>query len=343
MRRGDFVRHVTIVATVMCAMWASAAFAQGMPNPKDMSGAVLAVTDIPVGTVSARVLRGGFDKVIPGQAVEFIVDGKSRTTKTDVDGRATITGLARGAKVKAIAVVDGERLESQDAVVGDSGLRILLVASDPEAEARAAANKSAPAVKGTVILGPETRIVAEMQNDQLTVFYILQIVNAAATPVDLGGPLVFELPRGARGTTVMEGSSPQATASGPRVTITGPLAPGVTSVQAAYELPYSGGTALLEQKMPAAWPQVTVIVQQLGGMTLSSSQLAARQEMNDQGHPLIVGTGPGLTAGQSLSLEIAGLPHRPAWPRNLALAMAGFLIAAGLWGALTAPRRHAVA
>jgi hypothetical protein len=334
---------VSLAVGCLALAWGRPALAQGgMPNPKDMSGAVLPVTDIPAGTVSARLLLGGFDRVIPGQDIEFIVDGKSRTAKTDTDGRATITGLARGARVKAIAVVKGERLESQDAVVADSGLRILLVASDPDAAKRDAA-AAGPAAKGEVILGPESRVVAEMQNDELTVFYLLQIINSAPAPVDIGGPLVFELPREARGTTVMEGASPHATANGPRLTITGPFAPGVTEVQAAYTLPYSGGTAVLAQKMPAAWPQVTVLVQQLGGMTLASPQLSTKQDVNDQGRALILGTGPGLAAGQTLSLEIAGLPHRAAWPRDLALALAAVFVAAGLWGAFTAPARRATA
>ena len=41
------------------------------------------------------------------------------------------------------------------------------------------------------------------------------------------GRIVFDLPREARSATVIEGSSPQATANGPRITITGPFAPGV--------------------------------------------------------------------------------------------------------------------
>ena len=175
---------------------------------------------------------------------------------------------------------------------------------------------AAAAVKGIVVLGPETRVIAEMQNDQLTIFYLIQIVNSARTPVDIGGPLVFDLPREARGATVMEGSSPQATANGPRITVTGPFAPGVTSVQAAYKLPYSGGTARIEQKMPAAWQQATVIVQQLGGLSLASPQLPSTQDVNDQGQALILGSGPGLAAGQSLTIEISGLPHRAVWPQE---------------------------
>ena len=56
-----------------------------------------------------------------------------------------------------------------------------------------------------------------------------------------------------------------------------------------------------------------------------------------------MGTGPGLAAGQSLSFEIAGLPHRATWPRTLALTLASIIVAAGVWGAVTARPRYRVA
>jgi len=178
-----------------------------------------------------------------------------------------------------------------------------------------------------------------MSNDQLNIYYMLQIVNSARTPVDIGGPLIFDLPSEARGSTVIEGSSPQATANGPRITITGPFAPGTTVVQAAYELPYRGGTARFEQRWPVALPQLTVMVLQVGGLTLKSPQLSATRDVLDQGQALILGSGPGVAAGQSISIEITGLPYAAEWPRQLALALAGIIMAAGFWGAFTAPRR----
>jgi hypothetical protein len=54
---------------------------------------------------------------------------------------------------------------------------------------------------------------------------------------------------------------------------------------------------------------------------------------------LIVGAGPGVAAGQSFTLEIAGLPYRPMWPRNLALTLVAIIMAAGLWAAFTARPR----
>ena len=342
------IRRLSVIASMalVVAAGAGGVLAQvAMPNFKEMSGAVLPTSEIPVGTVSVRVVRGGPDKPLSKQAVEFLVDGKSRKAVTDEIGRAQVSGLARGARVRAVATVDGERLESQEAVVEATGLRILLVATDPEAVKRAEEDKAlaaAPPVKGIVVLGTESRVMAVMTNDRLDIYYILQVVNSARTPVDVGGPLVFDFPRGARGTTVLEGSSPQATVKGPRLTVTGPFAPGVTVVQAAYELPYSGPVARIDQKWPAALQQLTIVVQQIGGLSISSPQIQSKRDVVDQGQALIVAGGPGLAAGQSLSLEIAGLPHHATWPRTLALSLAGIIAAAGIWGAATATTRRAV-
>ena len=315
-----------------------------MPNFKEMSGNVLPTSEIPAGTVSVLLLRGGPDKPLTKHDVEFLIDGKARRATTDETGRAQVSALPRGTRVRAVAVVDGERLESKEAVVENTGLRMLLVATDPEAVKRAAEDarlEAAPPVKGIVVLGPESRIIAEMQQDRLNIYYILQIVNSARTPVDTGGPLIFDLPAEARSSVVLEGSTPKATANGPRITVTGPFAPGVTAVQAAYELPYSGAVARIDQRWPAALQQLTILVQQIGGLTVSSPQIASKRDVSDQGQALILATGPGIAAGQSMTVEIAGLPHHATWPRTLALSLAAIIAAAGIWGAVTAnPRRR---
>lgn len=317
-----------------------------MPNFKEMSGSVLPVSDLPAGTVTIRVIRGSNDKNIAGQTVEFTVDGKKRSLRTDANGRAEVTGLKKGAAIRALAIVDGERLESKDAVIGDTGLRIILVATDPELEAREAEDRrlaAGPPVKGMVVLGPESRVIAELPSDRLTFFYILQIINSARTPVDIGAPLIFELPRDARGARILDESTPQATANGPRITVVGPFAPGVTKVEAAYELPYTGDTARLTQRWPIALDRTIVMVQQLGGIRIESGQLTSKQDVKDRGQSLIFGTGPGLAAGQALELSISGLPHHATWPRNLALALASVIVAAGFWGVFTAPSRRRAA
>ena len=104
---------------------------------------------------------------------------------------------------------------------------IATAAAREKAAAEAAARE--PARPGVVEFGPESRVVLEFQDDVLTVFYLLEVVNNARTPIDIGGPLMIELPTGAAGASMMQGSSPSASAQGDRVTITGPFAPGKTA------------------------------------------------------------------------------------------------------------------
>ena len=340
--RAAHVFLVVLAASVVATVGLAAQ--GGMPNPKEMSGVPLPVPDAPAGSVTVRVIRGSFENNLAGVPVEFVIDGQARTVVTDADGRAQVTGLPRGAEVRASAVVDGERLDTQPIVLAASGIRVMLVATgvasaggavtNAAAPSAGASGASTPAVPGTVVLGPESRVVAELRDDQLAIFYIVDIVNAAPTPVDLGGPLTFDLPRSARGTAVLEGSTPQAVANGPHVTVTGPFAPGTTSLQIAYELPSSGGKARIEQTWPATLQQVNLLVMQMGGMTVTSPQLSSSREVVDQGQPLIVGMGPAIAAGQALVLDIEGLPHHPVWPRNTALALAGAIIATGIWAAV---------
>jgi hypothetical protein len=306
----------------------------------------LPAADVPVGTVSVRVVRGGFANNIAGQPVEFTIDGKKRVETTSADGRALVADLKPGAHVRAVAVVAGERLESQEATIAGSGIKIVLVATDPDAAKREAEDQrlaAGPAVKGMVVLGPESRIVAEFADDRLNVFCVIDILNSSRTPVDIGGPVVVDLPRAARGAALMEGSSKQATVSGPRVTVTGPFAPGSTPVQVGYEMPFDGGTVQIEHKWSVPLQQLTVLVPQTGGLSVRSPQIASTQEVRDQGTPVILLTGGAIPAGQPVVVEISGLPHHPIWPRYLALTLAGIVMSIGIWAAVVPGSRRRAA
>src|SRR5205809_1735353 len=85
-----------------------------MPDPKQMAGIPRPVTDLPNGAVSVRLIRGSLSNNITNFPVELHVGGKVRTEKTDDAGRAEFKDLPAGETVKATAVVDGERLESEE-------------------------------------------------------------------------------------------------------------------------------------------------------------------------------------------------------------------------------------
>lgn len=338
-----FVAFVVLVTLVIgpSAVHAQVApfAAQGaqMPDPKAMSGMPLPVPDVPVGTVTARVIRGALTNPLPGQTVELSGPGVSKTAKTDDAGRATFSGLVPGTRAKAAVVVDGERVESQEFdVPAAGGIRMMLVVTDAAIEKKAAEDRAlakSPPVSGVVVLGEQSRFVLEVGDDALNVFNILQIVNTAKRPVQTQGPLVFELPSGASGAGMMEGSAPNGVAAGNRVTVTGPFAPGNTMIQFAYSVALGSDEITLVQKLPAQMTQVSVVAQKIGGMALSSPQLTERREMAADGQNYIVGQGGAVRAGETVTLTLSGLPHRSAWPKNVAMLLAVVILAAGAWGA----------
>ena len=311
-----------------------------------MSGIPLPVGDVAPGTVTVRVIKGSLANIVPNHPVELQVGTTTLKASTDPAGRATFERVPPGTRVKALTQVAGERLESQEfQIPATGGIRVMLVAVNPDAAAGAAPDQkpaAGPAQPGTVVLGDQSRLVIEQNDDALSVFNILQIVNTAQTPVQTA-PLVFDLPADAEGAAVLEGSSPQATAVGKRVTVVGPFAPGSTLVQFAYSLPYSGHRVTIEQPLPAEMTRLTVLAQKTGDMQLASPQISNHRDMAAEGQTYIVAQGPAIKAGETLALTFTGLPHAPTWPRNVALALAVLILTSGAWVSLAGTKGEAAA
>src|SRR5262245_19018889 len=328
-----------------CFVWRSVAFASfvsvsfvpafaQMPDPKQMSGRPLPVGDLSPGTVTARVIRGQLSNPITDQTVELIGAGAPKTATTDASGRATFTGLTPGTNVKVQVTVGAERIESQEfQVPAMGGIRLMLVATDAAAGSTAPAQ--APAAAGSVSFGQESRLVIETGDDALNVFNIFQIVNPSQSPVQ-AGPLVFELPVDAVGVGLLQGSTAKAVAAGKKVTVNGPFAPGATILQFAYSIPLGSDAIAVEQKLPAALPQLSVVAQKIGSMQLASPQLSQRREMAADGNTYIVAQGGALKAGDTVSLTLTNLPSRPRWPSAAAVGLAAGILG---WGAWAATRR----
>jgi hypothetical protein len=312
--------------------WPAGADAQ-MPDAKQMSGLPRPVDDLPSGSVSVRVIRGDMTHNLPNQPVEMRAGNTTRTVNTDAEGRAQFDGVAAGTPVKFSTTVDGEHLESQEfAIQPRGGVRLLLVATDPNA-AREAAKPSAPAINGTVMIGGESRIIVEPAEETVSVFYVLDIVNGSTSPVNPDRPFVFTLPAEATATTVIQGSSPLASSKGREVTVSGPFPPGTTAIQVAAEYPVGNGTVQVGQAFPANIDQIVVIAKKSGAMSLASPQLQRIEERVIEGTAVVLGIGGDLPAGQPLTLTVAGLPHHSSAPRTIALVLAGGIIVLGFWAA----------
>lgn len=344
------------VLMLACGAWTAAAQPPGMggappmaggemPDAKQMSGVPLPVGDIPVGTVTVRVVRGSMANPLANEAVELVGGPSPVTVKTNDTGHAEFAGLRPGMRVKAVTTVNGERLESQEfEVPSNGGIRVALVATDPEAAKKAAEDRKlaqAPAQPGIVVLGDQSRFVFEFGDEGLNVFNIFQIVNTARMPVQPASEIVFDLPDDAELASVLEGSSPQAHLAGKRLTVSGPFAPGTTLVQVAYTIKPSSGSLTIAQKLPAALNQVSVMAQKIGDMQLASPQITQHQDIAAEGQMYIVGQGPAVPAGQTLTFNLTGVPHSPAWPRTLALVLAVGVLAGGIWGTARAGKATA--
>lgn len=315
------------------AATASAAQAPGprMPDPKQMSGVPLPTADLPVGTITVRVIRGSLSSPVPGQQVDLVGDVQT-SARTNDSGRAQFSNLKPGAAIRAATIVDGEKLESQQIRIPNAGgVRIMLVATDPEAAHRAEEDRrlaQGPAQKGMVVLGDESRFVFELGETGLNAFYILHVLNTARVPVEPPMPVAFELPIGAEGAAILDGSSPLASVMDDRVHVKGPFPPGITLVQFAYTVPYAR-TLSVRQVLPAQLARLTVVVQKSGDLRMTSSQIAQQREMSTGGQTFIVGQGPAVALGSAVEFSFSGLPYAPTWPRNVALALALLILGAG--------------
>ena len=310
-----------------------------MPDPRQMSGIPRPDPQLQNGVVTVRVIRGSFDNPVVSLTVELEGSSPAMRATTDDMGRAEFKGVPAGTRVKAVASVAGERIESQEFAMPESGgIRLALVAagapgSPSTSGPPAAAPNTGPVQPGDVVLGEDSRFIFEMADDGLSVFYVLQITNGSSTAVQPSKPVVFELPAMARGASLLEGSSPQARVAGRRLEIEGPFAPGNTLVQVAYSAPFGAETMVIEQPLPIPLQHVAVVAQKVGNMQISSPQMPEQQTFPARGNLYIAGRGGAVAAGSVMRFAFSGMPHHAVWPRNVALGLALLILAGGAWSA----------
>jgi hypothetical protein len=314
--------------------------AQQMPDAAQMAGTPLPAPELPTGTVSVRVVRERMGNNIADQPVTLRSASQTLNGKTDAQGRATFGSIPSGTMVTAETVVDGETLRSREfAVPPSGGVRVALIAglqaaADREQAAREEAARQ-PARQGIVVFGGESRVILEFQDDSLQVFYLLDILNAARTPIDIGEPMYIVFPEGAVGAGALEGSSTLATVQGDRLRLNGPFPPGTTQVQVGYRFPYKGDTAVVTQQWPAAFEQLFVAAEKVGDLQMSSPQFQQQQDANAGGAPFVMATGGRLNAGDTLTITLTGLPHRSTTLRDIGIGAGVLILAAGFWAALS--------
>jgi hypothetical protein len=194
---------------------------------------------------------------------------------------------------------------------------------------------------GDLVFGGQSRIQIEFDDDTVEVFYLLEVLNPSSGPITPAHELVFDLPDGAEQASALEGSSTQLTVRGRRVMIVGPFASGTTQVQLAYTLPPGKAERQIVQRFPIPWAQVQIIVSKVGQVTLTSPQAPSATEVPNEGHKFLLATGPTLSAGRELMINLTGVPSRTHRGRWIALALALMILAAGTRAAVASGRVRA--
>jgi hypothetical protein len=306
-------------------------------DARQMSGIAMPSPDVPAGSVTVRLVRGDLTNNIVSHSVEIRVGESVQSARTDANGRAVFTGLAGRRGIRAAAIVDGERLESQPFEMPPAvGLRLVLVASAAASSGAAATPGSAP---GEVVFAGDSRIQIEFDDDALEVFYLLDLVNTGTTAVAPKAEIAFRLPEGAEQASVLEGGSTQVTVRGRQVVVTGPIGPGVTPIRLAYSLAPAGERRVITQALPVKWARVQVIMTLAGKSQVSSPVLTSANEMTGDGQSLVVATGAALDANRELVLTLTGLPSRSRLGQYVALTLGALVLLLGAYGAAAAGGR----
>lgn len=134
---------VTNLALV-CALGVAGVALTAAPASAQISAALgkpLPSPDLPVGTVSVRIVAGSAASPVVGTDVTLIVNDTPRVARTDSAGRATFGGLPAGANVIAHVTDEDKADHASDAFAlpADSGVRLMITTKPWQAGAGGAA------------------------------------------------------------------------------------------------------------------------------------------------------------------------------------------------------------
>jgi hypothetical protein len=113
---------------VALALGIAGVAAPASAQPAAALGKPLSSPDLPVGTVSVRIIAGSVASPVVGTSVTLVVNNVPREARTDAAGRATFAGLPAGATVLA-KVVDEDKAEHASepfAIPAGGGMRVMI-------------------------------------------------------------------------------------------------------------------------------------------------------------------------------------------------------------------------
>ncbi len=323
------------------------------------------------GTVDIHVVRRR--KGVDGIAVALVkVDGgaTAQEATTDGEGRAVLSGVAAGEKLKLRALVHGRALDSPPfEAPKQGGIRIDVAVDWQEVEslrarftgiaggadkvyvARAVGSERpslSPPFQMTDARGAATQIIVfpgvlmafhggtSLDDDKLWFEVQFTVLNPAAVPYDTGpGGLRIPLPKGFIGASVRDEMTARVKVDEDRGLVwRGAVPPGQKSFIATFALSTEDGQVAFDMPLPQGAVQSQLVLEDLPGMRLDLPAGIEREPRTQQGRKFILLAGIERRPGEELSFKIAGLPEPPGWRvwlrRGAGLAVLGLLGWAGV-------------
>jgi hypothetical protein len=189
------------------------------------------------------------------------------------------------------------------------------------------------------------------QIDDENLFFQLQVTlfNPALTPHHPGPRgLSIPLAHGFMGASVSEdpesggGTPPVRVDEGRGLVWNGPIPPGERRFLVNFGLPTKGGAARFDMPMPIGLFNGQLFFDQVPGMKVEASGAKQQTVKGQDGRPFVLLQGLQIQPGQSLTVNVAGLPQHPAWKQwvrnGIGLVVLG-LLGWGVWGVALRSRR----
>jgi hypothetical protein len=293
-------------------------------------GAAHADKTLPAGTVLVRAVGEG-GTPLPGLEV---VLGHARAgesgviesrAKTDAKGEAKLTGNdAKPTSGYLVEVLkDGARFASKPFRLQENMGSTVVVDVRPVSRDL-----------GALKMDANSHVIFDIQDDVVQVIEVLHIVNSSSQAIDPGGGgLHLTLPAKALQAGPGPQNPPTFSVTGHTALLRGPIPPGQTDIQLMYLLAYDSSTLEFAQRTPIAWDQVSLVTEKIDGLDIVGNGLE-RTEREVQGRKLLIFAGPGVKAGDDITLHLVGLPHANTMWRYLAVAvMALLLVGFGIYAA----------
>lgn len=111
----------------------------------------------------------------------------------------------------------------------------------------------------------------------------------------------------------------------------GPIGPGDHGVSGAYQITFSGDEATLRRRVPFSLRGARIIMENVPGLEVTTNVQSERRVRELNGLEFAIWDTAPVPAGGELVLTLRGLPTRPTWPRNLAMAVAIAIVGWMIW------------